>query len=455
MEKIKSINPATEEMNKEFELFSKSEVINICKNSQKAFEYWKRLDIRERAGYLKRLVRVLRENKAEYGRLITIEMGKPIKQSVAEVEKCAWTAEVYAENAEKWLEDELIQTGAKKSFVTFEPLGVILSIMPWNFPFWQVFRFAAPTLIAGNVSVLRHSNNVPMCALAIEETFKQAGFPENVFRTIITEHNLITKLIRSDLITGVSFTGSVAAGRRIGQLAGKNIKKFVLELGGSDPFIVLEDADLNFTCKNAVKSRIVNSGQSCIAAKRFVVVEDIAEEFLQKVVEFTKSLKVGDPLNETTDVGPLANKQQISILDSQVQDGVRKGAKVECGGKRINGKGYFYEPTVLSRVKKNMKVLREEVFGPVAPVIVVKNEEEAVKIANDSEFGLGASVWTNNLERGEKIARQINAGIVFINSIVKSDPHMPFGGIKNSGIGRELGSYGIKEFTNIKGVVIY
>lgn len=452
--KIISINPATEEVNKEFETFSEDEVINICKCARKAFEKWKKLDIKERANYLIKLADILRKNKEKYGRLITIEMGKPIKQAIAEIEKCALAAEFYAESAEKMLQDEPIQTEAKKSFVTFEPLGVILSVMPWNFPFWQVFRFAIPALIAGNVSVLRHSNNVPMCALAIEEAFRFAGFPKDVFRTIIVDHALITELVSGDLIDGVSFTGSVNAGQKIGQVAGKNIKKSVLELGGSDPFIVLEDADLNFACEAAIESRAINSGQSCIAAKRFIVVKDVAEPFLQKFIESAKSLKVGNPMDNETDIGPLASKRQIEILDSQVQDAIKKGAKIECGGTQINRKGYFYEPTVLSEIKKNMRIVKEEVFGPVAPVIIVKNEVEAIKIANSSKFGLGAGVWTTQ-QRGERIARQINAGIVFVNDIVKSDPHMPFGGIKKSGIGRELGTYGIKEFTNIKSIVVY
>jgi len=452
--KVISINPATEKVNRKLETFSKEKVIKICKDSQTAFEEWKKLSVKEKCEHFKMLASVLRENKEKYGHLITMEMGKPIKQAIAEIEKCAWTAEVYAENAEKWLEDELIQTEAKKSLVTFEPLGVILSIMPWNFPFWQALRFGIPALIAGNISILRHSNMVPMCALAIEEAFKLVGFPENVFKIIITNHNMVKFLINSKYIDAVSFTGSVEAGSRIAQISGKNIKKFVLELGGSDPFIVLEDADINFVCSNAANARTINSGQSCIAAKRFIVVRNIADEFLSHFTESMKSLKIGNPLDASTDVGPLSNKQQLEKLEVQVKDAIKKGARIECGGKRIEGKGYFFEPTVISDVKKNMRVVKEEVFGPVAPVIVVRNEKEAIDVANNSELGLGASIWTKDLEKGERLARKIQAGAVFINGIVKSDPKMPFGGIKKSGIGRELGYYGIKEFTNIKSVVV-
>ncbi|MBI4009743.1 MAG: NAD-dependent succinate-semialdehyde dehydrogenase [Candidatus Aenigmarchaeota archaeon] len=455
MAKIISINPATEEINKEFELYSKEQVVKICKDSRKAFKEWKNLDIKERGNYLRNLADVLRRKKEEYGRLITIEMGKPIKQGVAEVEKCAWTAEVYADNGEKWLEEELVQADGKKHIVTFEPLGVILSVMPWNFPFWQALRFGIPTLTAGNVSILRHSNVVPMCALTIEEAFKEAGFPENVFRTIITDHKLVASLIRSDLINGVTVTGSVGVGSRVGQLAGKYIKKFVLELGGSDPFVVLEDANIQFACKSAAQGRLINSGQSCIAAKRFIVVKEIAEEFTEKFVEFTKALKVGNPLEQDTDVGSLVNEQQRQLLEAQVKDAVDKGATVLTGGKRIEGRGFFYEPTILSNVKKNMKVVKEEVFGPVAPIIVVKNEKEAIRVANDSEFGLGASVWSTNEEGVIRVARALQAGAVFVNGIVKSDPRLPFGGIKKSGIGRELSHYGLKEFVNIKAINIY
>ena len=339
--------------------------------------------------------------------------------------------------------------------VVFEPLGAILSIMPWNFPFWQAFRFGIPTLIAGNVSILKHSNVVPQCALAIEEAFNKAGFPQNVFKTIITEHESVAELVKSDLIRGVSLTGSTSAGARIAELAGRNLKKVVLELGGSDPFIVLNDADVEFAAKNAVSGRNVNSGQSCIAAKRFIVMRDVFEEFSKKFAEATNALIVGDPMDMKTDVGPLVNKDGLTQIESQVQDAVIKGAIILTGGKKLERKGYFYKPTVLSNIKINMKVVTEEVFGPVAPIIVVNDEEEAIKIANNSEFGLGASVWTKDENKGLEIAKKLEAGDIFINSVVKSDPRMPFGGIKKSGIGRELSKYGLKEFVNIKGINVY
>ena len=453
---VQSKNPATGKLNKDFETFTKYKVLEICKSSRKAFDEWKKQSFDERAYYLRKLAKVLRQKKQDYGKIITMEMGKPINQAMNEVEKCAWAAEIYADNAEDWLKDEVVKTEAKKSVVTFDPLGVILSIMPWNFPFWQALRFGIPALSAGNVSVLRHSNVVPMCAMAIEEAFNLAGFPQNVFRTVITDHDKVDYLIKTNgLIDGVSLTGSVEAGKKVAQTASKNIKKFVLELGGSDPFIVLEDADLNLACKGAVDGRTVNSGQSCIAAKRFIVVKDVAEQFTKKVVDLMSRLKVGDPMDEKTDVGPLANEEQLEKMEMQIKDAVDKGAKLEVGGKRISGKGWFFEPTVLTNVKDNMKVLKEEVFGPVMPIIVVRNEKEAVRLANDSEFGLGASIWTKDLDKGFRLAKQIESGMVFVNNIVKSDPRLPFGGIKSSGIGRELSHYGLKEFVNVKTINIY
>ncbi len=453
--KFQTINPATEEVIAEHELMPKEEVLDAAKKSHAAFFQWKSFDVSERSPYFKNLAQTLRENKEIYSELMTLEMGKPIKQSLAEVEKCAWTAEFYAENAGKWLEDEAVQVDGKNHFVSFEPLGTILSIMPWNFPFWQALRFATPTLIAGNVSILKHSNHVPQCALAIEDAFIKAGFPENVFKTVITDHEITGDLIKSDLIHGVSLTGSTSAGSRIAELAGKNLKKVVLELGGSDPFIVLDDADAEFAAKNAVTGRNINTGQSCIAAKRFIVAKNIADKFSRIFAEEAGKLIVGDPMDMKTDVGPLVNKDGLNIIEAQVHDAVSNGARVLAGGKRLERKGYFYMPTVLSDIKMSMKVVTEEVFGPVAPIIIVNNEEDAIKIANNTEFGLGASIWTANEERGLKIAKKIEAGDVFINSIVKSDPRMPFGGVKKSGIGRELSKYGLREFVNIKGVNVY
>lgn len=452
--KIQSINPATEEVNKEFETFGKEEIREIFKGSRRAFGEWGALDISERSRFLRKLADALRKKKEEYARLITIEMGKPIGQAASEIEKCAWTAEVFAENATKWLGDEDVKTEAVKSYVSFEPLGVILSIMPWNFPFWQALRFGIPALIAGNVSVLRHSNTVPMCSLAIEEAFRNAGFPDNVFRSIITDHDMVKKLLKSRLVDCVSVTGSVEVGKQIAAIAGKNMKKFVLELGGSDPFIVLEDADIELACSKASEARIIAGGQSCIAAKRFIVEKGIADEFIGRFTELMRALKVGNPLDGSNQIGPLANSEQLLKLQGQVKDAVEKGAKVECGGKKIDGKGFFFEPTVLTKVNRRMGVLKEEVFGPVGAVVIAKDEEDAIRIANDTRFGLGASVWTKDYLKGEGIAKRLEAGSVHVNNIVHSDPRLPFGGIKDSGIGRELYKYGLIEFVNIKSIVI-
>lgn len=453
--KFKTINPATEEVIEEYELMPKEKVLDAAKKSHAAFRKWKEFDASERAPYFTNLAQILRQSKERYAKLMTLEMGKPLKQSLGEVEKCAWAAEAYAGNAAKWLEEENVDADGKKHIVAFEPLGTILSVMPWNFPFWQAFRFGIPTLIAGNVSILKHSNHVPQCAIAIEQAFNEAGFPENVFKTAITDHESVAELVKSDLIQGVSLTGSTTAGARIAELAGRSLKKVVLELGGSDPFIVLDDADVEFAAKNAVLGRTMNSGQSCIAAKRFIVKRKIADEFSKIFAEETSKLVVGNPMNMETDLGPLVNKDGLAQIEAQVQDAVSKGAKVLTGGKRLERKGFFYMPTVLSNIKMGMKVVTEEVFGPVAPIIVVNDDEEAIKVANSTEFGLGASIWTSDEKKGLEIAKKIEAGSVFINSVVKSDPRMPFGGIKKSGIGRELSKYGLKDFVNVKGYNVY
>jgi acyl-CoA reductase-like NAD-dependent aldehyde dehydrogenase len=451
--KIQSINPATEEVNKEFETLTKDETLEIAKAAHDAFPAWSQRPLQERAELMKKLSAVFRSKKEEYGKLITLEMGKPIGQATYELERCARMADTYADNAEKWLADEPVEFDAKKTYITHQSIGTILGIMPWNFPFTQIMRFAIPTIIAGNTVVLRHSNVVPMCALAAEEALKLAGFPENVFRAIITDHDAVKALVKSKYIAGASLTGSVEAGRMLAAAAGKNLKKYVLELGGSDPFIVLDDADMELTCKGAVKGRLANSGQSCICSKRFIVVKQKADAFVQGFADLMKAQKVGDPLDPKTDVGPLANKQQIEIIERQVKVLVAAGAKVVCGGRRLPGKGYFYEPTVLTNIKAAM-VAKEEIFGPVASVIVVKNEEEAIKVANKTMYGLGATVWTTDLERGERVARRIESGMVFINSTTRADPRIPFGGVKNSGIGRELSRYGLLEFTNTKSIVV-
>ena len=453
--KFKTINPATEEVNAEYELMTKKEVTEIVNKCHTAFLNWRRLSIQQRIEYFRLLAAVLRDNLLKYAGLISVEMGKPIKEAKAEIEKCAWTAEVYADNAEDWLTEETVDADGKEHKVIYQPLGVILSIMPWNFPFWQALRFAIPTMIAGNVTILKHSNNVPECSLAIESAFDIAGFPENVFRSVLADHKTITEVMASDLISGVSFTGSTEAGAKVAEQAGKNLKKFVLELGGSDPFIVLEDADIDVAAKNAVLGRTISNGQSCIAAKRFIVVRDVAEQFTRKFVDLMSGLTVGDPFDENTDIGPIVNEEALKKLEAQVNDALSKGATIETGGKRIGKKGYFYAPTVLSDTTRDMKVVTEEVFAPAAPIIVVKDEAEAIEFANSTEFGLGGSVWTSDLERGERIARDIESGTVFVNNITKSDPRMPFGGVKKSGIGRELSKFGLKEFVNIKGINIY
>jgi aldehyde dehydrogenase len=351
------------------------------------------------------------------------------------------------------LRDQIVPTEFRKSFVSFEPLGVIAAIMPWNFPFWQVMRFAVPALTAGNVGVLKHSSVCLGSSLKLQEAFSDAGFPENVFQTVIGDYRAGEALVQSD-IDAVSVTGSVNTGKRVAELASKDLKKFVLELGGSDPFIVLEDADLKQTAYMATQSRLLNTGQSCISAKRFIVVKSIAEKFTKLFVEDTQAEVLGDPLDPKTTIGPLVRDSQRQALAKQVEDAKTKGGKVLVGGKPVNREGYFYEPTIISNVGHEMSVLREEVFGPAAPIIVVENEEQAIREANNSEFGLGASIWTNNIERGIKLARQIESGLVSVNEMVKSDPRLPFGGVKKSGIGRELSEFGIKEFVNIKSVIV-
>jgi len=453
MSKIETVNPSTGKVIAAYDNISPEDVSRKVKSARDAFVKWKKLDIAERAEYMRRLGRVMRKNREEYARLVTEEMGKPVRQSLAEIEKCAWVCDYYAERAEVFLRDEIIPTEFRKSFVSFEPLGVVACIMPWNFPFWQVMRFAVPALTAGNVGVLKHSSVCLGSAINLEQAFKDAGFPENVFQAVIGDYRAGEALVQAN-IDAVSVTGSVNTGRRVAGLASQDLKKFVLELGGSDPFIVLEDADLNQTAYMATQSRLLNTGQSCIAAKRFIVVKEIADKFTKLFVENTQAEVVGDPLDSKTTVGPLVRDSQRQALAKQVDDARGKGGRVLTGGQSIKRDGFFYEPTIISNVNHEMEVVREEVFGPAAPVIVVNNEEEAIREANNSEFGLGASIWTNNIERGIKLARQIESGIVSVNEMVRSDPRLPFGGIKKSGIGRELSEFGIKEFVNIKSVVV-
>ncbi|WP_456406538.1 NAD-dependent succinate-semialdehyde dehydrogenase [Caldithrix abyssi] len=449
---MKAVNPANNRLIKEYPEYEMAEVKHIINLAQEEYHAWRRVSFVQRAALMKNAAHVLRKKKEELAFLITQEMGKIIRESRAEVEKCAWVCDYYAENAERFLTAEIIETDAGESYVSFEPLGIVLAVMPWNFPFWQVFRFAAPALMAGNAGLLKHASNVPGCALAIEKIFKEAGFPENIFRTLLIKPNLIPDVIGDRHVQAATLTGSEPAGAAVAALAGREIKKTVLELGGSDPFIVLRDADLDKAVQTAVQARMINAGQSCIAAKRFIVVEDLLPAFKQKMAEKMRALKVGDPQDESTDVGPLARPDLVRDLERQVEKSIEQGARLLLGGKAIEGPGNFYQPTVLTDVKKGMPVYEEETFGPVAAIIPVQDEDEAIAVANDSTFGLGASLWTKNIEKGKTLAREIRAGAVFINGMVKSDPRLPFGGIKKSGYGRELSHYGIKEFVNIKTV---
>lgn len=452
--KFQSINPANEEILCEFEGMDFQEAVSAAEHCREVQQDWGKTSLASRSPFFKKLAWVLREGLESYAKIMTLEMGKPISQSKAEVEKCAWLCEFYAEHAAEFLASEEVKTEAKKSYIRFDPLGVVLCIMPWNFPFWQVFRFAVPALAAGNGVLLKHASNVPQCSLAIEEIFQKAGFPDALFETLLIDSKTASQLIETDAVAAVSLTGSTKAGADVAMKAGANLKKCVLELGGSDPFIVLADADVNLSCQVALQARTINTGQSCIAAKRFILEKPIAADFEKKLVEHFKTLKIGDPMDPTINIGPLAKKEIRDDLERQVKDAVSKGAKVLAGGKATSGKGYFFEPTLLSNVTKDMAVYYEETFGPVMTLFTIKNAEEAVAMANDNEYGLGASIWTKNSELAEKLAAQIESGFVSINGMVKSDPRLPFGGVKRSGFGRELGSYGIKEFVNIKTVVV-
>ena len=395
----------------------------------------------------------LRDQRRRYAELITQEMGKPIKQAEAEIEKCAWNCEFYAEHAESILASEAIESDATESYVEFPPLGPVLAVMPWNFPFWQLFRFAAPALMAGNVALLKHASNVPGCALAIEDAFRAAGLPDSVFRTLLVGGERVAALVDDPRVVAVTLTGSDATGSKVGAASGRALKPAVLELGGSDPFIVLADADVETAAATAVAARNQNAGQSCIAAKRFIVDESVAEEFIDRFAAGVAALTVGDPMDPTTDVGPMARKDLRDGLDAQVRASVAAGAEVRAGGDRPDGEaGFYYSPTVLTRVGREMRVWREETFGPVAAVITCTDEGEALDLANETPFGLGASLWTADTDRGRRLARDIEAGSVFINGMVASDPRLPFGGVKRSGYGRELSAYGIKEFVNIQTV---
>jgi len=447
---MKSINPTTDQVIREYPEHSPSEVKSILEDVHKEWLTWKETSFEHRSGLFRNAALILREKKEIYARLMTEEMGKIIRESKAEIEKCANACDHYAEHAAELLKDQVIPTDASRSIVVFQPLGVILAVMPWNFPFWQVFRFAVPTLIAGNAAVLKHASNVPGCAMAIEKIFRVAGFPENLFRTLMIPSKDVKDVISDPRIAGVTLTGSETAGSDVASHAGRHIKKTVLELGGSDAFIILEDADMEKTVKTAITARMINQGQSCIAAKRFIVVASRKNEFESRVKIALESLKMGDPLDPQTDVGPLARTDIADEIDRQIKRSISAGARLVLGGKPADRPGCYYLPTVLSDVKKGMAVYTEETFGPVVSIITVKDEEEAIAVANDSEFGLGGSVWTGDIKHGEEVARRIETGAVFVNGLVKSDPRLPFGGIKKSGYGRELGEFGIREFVNVK-----
>jgi len=451
--KIKSINPYTEEVNWVYDSFSIGKCRARIEKSRVAFSEWSSLPVEEREKHFINVAEVLRQNTSVYAEIITKEMGKPIRQSRNEVQKCARLCDYYAENAAGLLKDEVVDTDAEKSYVTFEPLGVIFGIMPWNFPFWQVFRFAVPAICAGNVCVFKHASNVPGSALEIEKIFLEAGIPENVFNTLLIDPKTAMQILKEELVDGISLTGSIGAGSEIGKLAGRGIKPSVLELGGSDPFIVLEDADLERAAQAAVKSRFLNAGQSCIAAKRLIAVEDVVVDFIEAFELKVQELKIGDPMDEETDLGPLAKKEFVDSLEKVLKDAKKKGAEPHIYGKKPE-KGFFFSPVIIPAASTEMEVCRTEVFGPIAPVITVKDENEAVEIANSTQYGLGAKLWSQDLDRAERLAKRIKSGSVSINGMVKSDPRLPFGGVKKSGVGRELSQYGLREFVNIKTVVV-
>jgi succinate-semialdehyde dehydrogenase/glutarate-semialdehyde dehydrogenase len=451
---LKSINPAT---GREMASFPELDDAGIEIAIAKAFDgryAWRDIGIKARSDFLRSIESVLRADKERFAELLTSEMGKPIVEAEAEIEKCAWTAGWIAENAARLLADEPMESTASHSYVRFQPLGVVLAVMPWNFPFWQVFRAALPALAAGNVMLLKHASNVPQCATAVEDVFREAGVPESVFQTLLIGSAAVERIITDRRLAGVTLTGSEAAGAKVAEAAGKTLKRAVLELGGNDPFIVLEDADVAAAATVACRARNQNNGQSCIAAKRFIVAESVADEFEARLSAAVGALKVGDPMDRAHQFGPLARPDLLDDLERQVDRSVAMGARVLTGGKRLDRPGNYFAPTVLADVRSGMPVYSEETFGPVAAVIRVKDEEQALRTANDSDFGLGSAIWTQDVDRARRFAERVEAGMVFINGMVASDARLPFGGVKRSGFGRELGSYGIKEFTNIQTVWI-
>lgn len=451
---IASVNPATGQVLKQFDPLTKAQIEHKLAAAQRAFQANRALSFSTRATHMVKAAELFEADKSELAKTATLEMGKPLRQAVAEVEKCAWACRFYAEHAAEQLADERVATDAAESLVRYEPLGVILAVMPWNFPFWQVIRFAAPALMAGNAGLLKHASNVPQCALAIEWIFARSGFPEGIFGALLIGAGAVEGLIRDVRVRAVTLTGSEPAGRTVASQAGHEIKKTVLELGGSDPFIVMPSANLDRAVAVATQARVQNNGESCIAAKRFIVADAVADEFVRKFVERFEALRVGDPMAETTEVGPLVNESSVAEIDRQVQALVAAGAKVLVGGKRLQQPGYYYAPTIVADVPPQSAVAKEEIFGPVAMVFRVHDADEAIAIANGTAFGLGASVWTNDASERDWFIKRIEAGAVFVNGMVKSDPRLPFGGVKASGYGRELSEFGIREFVNVKTVWI-
>ena len=451
--KLVTVNPTSGQILNEYENMTKENINELVRRAREAFSDWKK-DIQKRADSLYAFADEIRKNKENLAVTATREMGKAIKESRSEIDKCAWTIEYYADNGKIFTSDEIVNTDARKSVIIFEPIGVIGSIMPWNFPYWQALRFAAPSLMAGNTIVLKPASATMQCGIEIEKAFINAGIPRGIFQTMIGDSSTAETLIDSE-INAVTFTGSVQVGGKVAQRATSQLKKTVLELGGSDPFIVCEDADIEKASTGAVKGRFINCGQSCIASKRFIITKKIAGEFIEKFVSKTEKLRVGDPLLDDTDIGPLVNSKSLNNIETLVSKSVKEGAEVATGGERYNSKGFFYRPTILKKVSPKMEVASEEVFGPIAPVITVEEEKDAIKVANNSKYGLGASIWTQDLEKAEKLSRSIESGIVTVNNVVISDPRVPFGGIKNSGFGRELSRYGMLEFVNVKSIRFY
>jgi succinate-semialdehyde dehydrogenase / glutarate-semialdehyde dehydrogenase len=448
---FKSINPFDQSLIAEFNPDSKADIEKKLARALTTFHSWERESFGKRAVLMKNAAEVLRKNKEQYARIISQEMGKMIHESRSEIEKCAAACDYFAEHAEEFLRDELVKTEASKSLIAYQPLGPVLAIMPWNFPFWQVFRFAVPGLMAGNVGLLKHAANVSQCSLTIQQIFREAGFPEGVFQSLLIDSKDVAGIIASDEVAAVTLTGSEYAGTKVAEVAGQNLKKAVLELGGSDPFIVLEDADVEHAAKIATQSRMQNAGQSCIAAKRFIVIDKVKDEFLKQFTKNIECLKQGNQFEEANTTGPIARIDLAEEVEKQLKKSEQQGAKLICGGQRT---GCNFQPALLDNVRPGMASFDEEIFGPVASLITVRSEEEAIKMANTSRYGLGGSVWTSDKERGERVAREIESGSVFINSLMRSDQRLPFGGIKKSGYGRELSVLGIREFVNAKTIFV-